>query len=106
MSPVPKAVSALRCAPWILAGVLFLGAGTPAAAQDATPAAIEAASGTTVALTELPTTAVVGGTDTPSTVPSAGVGLASGGTGPLSLGALVGAGVAAVFALRERLKSR
>ena len=33
-------------------------------------------------------------------------GLAAGGTGPLSLGALVGAGVAAIFAIRERLKNR
>jgi hypothetical protein len=41
-------------------------------------------------------------------VPSAGVGsgLAGGGTGALSLGALVGAGVAAVVALRERLQNR
>jgi hypothetical protein len=41
-------------------------------------------------------------------MPSAGVGagLAAGGTGALSLGALVGAGVAAIFALRERLKNR
>jgi hypothetical protein len=39
-------------------------------------------------------------------MPAAGVGVAGGGTGPLSLGALVGAGVAAVFALRERFKNR
>jgi hypothetical protein len=39
-------------------------------------------------------------------MPSAGVGLAGGGTGPLSLGALVGAGVAAIFAVRERFKNR
>jgi hypothetical protein len=107
MPRVPNAVSALRFAPWILAGVVFLGAGTPAAAQDATPAAIKAASATTVTPAELPATTTAGaGGEAPSTVPSAGVGLASGGTGPLSLGALVGAGVAALFALRERLKSR
>jgi len=41
-------------------------------------------------------------------MPSAGVGsgIAAGCTGSLSLGALVGAGIAAVFAFRERLKNR
>ena len=108
MPRTPKVVSAFRFAPWILAGVMFLGAGTPAAAQDATPSALEVTPGTTVTGTEPPATtaAATGGEVGPSTVPSAGVGLASGSTGPLSLGALVGAGVAAVFALRERLKSR
>ena len=108
MPRMPKDVSALSFAPWLLAGVVFLGAGTPAAAQDAIPAGIEVASASTVTPAELPaeTAATAGHDDAPSTVPSAGVGLASGGTGPLSLGALVGAGVAALFALRERHKSR
>jgi hypothetical protein len=107
MPRVPNAVAALRFALWILVGVVFLGVGTPAAAQDAASAAIEVGSATTVTLGELPVTTTAGaGADAPSTVPSAGVGLASGGTGPLSLGALVGAGVAALFALRERHKSR
>ena len=107
MPPVPNAVSVLRFTLWILAGVVFLGTGTLTAAQDAAPAAIEVASATTVTPGELPaTTTSEAGGEAPSTMPSAGVGLASGGTGPLSLGALVGAGVAALFALRERLKSR
>jgi hypothetical protein len=50
----------------------------------------------------------VGSESAPAAMPSTGVGtgFAAGGTGPLSLGALVGAGVAAIFALRERLKNR
>ena len=108
MPRLPKALSAPRYAPWILAGVVFLGASAPATAQDATPSATQVASETTVIAAEPPATtaAAAGGEAGPSTMPSAGVGLASGGTGPLSLGALVGAGVAALFALRERLKSR
>ena len=95
----------LTLAPWLLAGSLFLGEGTPVSAQDATPAPVEV---TTEAPTESPNpqTEAVGGGNMPSTMPSAGVGLATGGTGPLSLGALVGAGVAASFALWERFKNR
>ena len=99
--------SGLGIAPWVIAGALLLGTGTLAVAQDATPAPIEVASETTVTPAEGPVTMAnaVGSGPAPSTVPAAGVGLAAGGTGPLSLGALVGAGVAVVFALRERLKN-
>jgi hypothetical protein len=92
---------------WILAASLFLREDAAVSAQDATPAPV-------AVTTETPTTSAaaqadaIGGESAPSAMPSAGVGpeLASGGTGPLSLGALVGAGVAAVFALRERFKNR
>ena len=101
------AAATLGLAPWVLAGSLFLAEGAPVSAQDATPAPIEVT-------TEMPTAAPgssaqpVGGGNVPSAMPATGVGsgLAAGGTAPLSLGALVGAGVAAVFALRERLKNR
>jgi hypothetical protein len=94
-------------APWVLAGSLALGAGTPVSAQDATPAPIEITTERTTASAD-PQAGTVGGGNAPSAMPSAGVGPgpATGGTGPLSLGALVGAGVAAIFALRERLKNR
>ena len=77
----------------------------PVSAQDATPAPIEVTTEAPTASLN-PQTEAVGGGNTPSTMPSAGVGLATGGTGPLSLGALVGAGVAAIFALWERFKNR
>jgi hypothetical protein len=97
----------LSLAAWLLAGSLFLGEGTPVSAQDATPAPVEITTETPTASPN-PQTEAVGGGNAPSTMPSAGVGpgLAAGGTGPLSLGALVGAGVAAIFAIRERLKNR
>ena len=97
----------LSLAPWVLAGSLLLGEGAPVSAQDATPAPLEVSTVTTEASAQ-PRAEAVGGQGAPSAVPSAGVGsgLAAGGTGPLSLGALVGAGVAAMFALRERFKNR
>jgi hypothetical protein len=102
-----RVVSGLVAAPWVVAGALLLGMGEPASAQDATPAPVEVGQGTTDASTE-PQAEAVGSESAPSAMPSAGVGsgLATGGSGPLSLGALVGAGVAAIFALRERLKNR
>ena len=95
------AAATLSLAPWLLAGSLLLGEGAPVSAQDATPAPIEISTESTEA-------SAVGGESAPSAMPSAGVGQGptGGGTGPLSLGALVGAGVAAIFALRERLKNR
>lgn len=103
-------VPGLRLLPWAIAGVMLLGTGTPSTAQEATPAPTELGTDTTITPAELPgaTTDGVGNRSEPSTMPSAGVGtgLAAGGTAPLSLGALVGAGVAAVFALRERFKNR
>ena len=101
-------VAAILCvAPWVLAGSLFLAEDTPVSAQDATPAPIEVTTDPPTASMQRQAEAVGVGT-APSAMPSAGAGpgLASGGTGPLSLGALVGAGVAAIFALRERFKNR
>jgi hypothetical protein len=101
------AAATLSLATWVLAGSLLLGAGVPVSAQDATPAPVTVSTETPAASVESQADAV-GSESGPSAMPSAGVGsgLAAGGTGPLSLGALVGAGVAAVFALRERLKNR
>jgi len=98
------AAATLSLAPWVLAGSLLLGEGAPVSAQDATPAAVEVVAETAEASPE-PQAEAVGGVSGPSAMPSAGVGsgLAT-GSGPLSLGALVGAGVAAIFALRERLR--
>lgn len=95
----------LSLAPWLLAGSLFLEEGTPISAQDATPAPVEVTTETPPESPN-PQTEAIGAGTAPSTMPAAGVGVAGGGTGPLSLGALVGAGVAAVFALRERFKNR
>lgn len=100
------AAATLSLAPWVLAGTILLGDGAPVSAQDATPAPVEISTETTEASAE-PRAEAVGGESRPSTMPAAGVGSGlAGGTGPLSLGALVGAGVAAIFALRERLKNR
>jgi hypothetical protein len=101
------AAATLSLAPWVVAGSLLLGEGAPVSAQDATPAPVEVSTVAAEASPE-PQAEAVGGENAPSAVPSAGVGsgLAAGGSGPLSLGALVGAGVAAIFALRERLKTR
>jgi len=99
------AAATLGLAPWVFAGLLVVGDSAPVSAQDATPAPVEVT-------TETPPTSEahraedVGGGSAPSAMPSAGVGVAAGSTWPLSLGALVGAGVAAVFALRERFKNR
>jgi hypothetical protein len=99
------AAAMLGLAPWVVAGALLLGEDAPVSAQEATPAAVEVSTGSAEAASE-PQAEAVGGESGPSAMPSAGVGsgLATGGSGPLSLGALVGAGVAAIFALRERLK--
>jgi hypothetical protein len=101
------AAATLSLAPWVLAGSLLLGDGAPVSAQDATPAPVEVTTETLTAGSPR-TREAVGGESAPAAMPSAGVGtgLAAGGTGPLSLGALVGAGVASIFALRERLKNR
>jgi len=101
------AAATLGLAPWVLAGSLFLAEGAPVSAQDATPAPIEVTTETPTASPES-SAQPVGGGNAPSAMPATGVGpgLAAGGTAPLSLGALVGAGVAALFALRERLKNR
>jgi hypothetical protein len=101
------AAATLSLAPWVLAGALLVGEAAPVSAQDASPVPVAVSTATTDASEESQVDAV-GGESGPSAMPSAGVGsgFAAGGTGPLSLGALVGAGVAAIFALRERLKNR
>jgi hypothetical protein len=101
------AAAMLSLASWVLAGSMLLGEPAPVSAQDASPAPVVVSTPTTDASVESQADAI-GGESGPSAMPSAGVGsgFAAGGTGPLSLGALVGAGVAAVFALRERLKNR
>ncbi len=110
MPRLHSTVPALRFAIWIVAGALLLGAGATVTAQEGSPVAIEVNEEIADTPAALPgeSTDEVGGGSRPSTVPSTGVGpgLAAGGMGPVSLGALVGAGVAAVFALRERFKSR
>ena len=101
------AAATVGLALWVLAGSLFLGEDAAVSAQDATPAPVEVTTETPTASTA-PQADAVGGETAPPAMPSAGVGpgLASGGTGPHSLGALVGASVAAIFALRERFKNR
>jgi hypothetical protein len=100
------AAAALSLAPWVVAGSLFLGEAAPVPAQDATPAPIEISAEKIEASADSPTQSSAGGESEASAVPSAGVGsgLATGGSGSFSLGAMVGAGVAALFALRERLR--
>ena len=102
----PVAAATLGLAPWVLAGALALGDDAAVSAQDATPAPVEVTTETPPPSAE-PAAVPVAGESAPAAMPSAGVGpgLASGGTAPLSLGALVGAGVAAIFALRERFKN-
>jgi hypothetical protein len=101
------AAATLSLAPWVLAGSLLLGDGAPVSAQDAIPTSVAVSMAATEGSAESQANAVGGESEPPATT-SAGVGsdLAAGGTGPLSLGGLVGAGVAAVFALRERLNNR
>jgi hypothetical protein len=101
------AAATLSLAPWVLAGSLLLGEGASVSAQDATPAPVEITTETADPSAGGRAEAV-DGESAPSAMPAAGVGtgLAAGGTGPLSLGALVGAGLAAIFAVRERLKNR
>ena len=97
----------LSLVPLFLAVSLVLGEDASVFAQEATPPPVEVTMETTPVSAE-PRADAIGGGSAPSAMPSAGVGpgFAAGGTGPLSLGALVGAGVAIVFALRERFKNR
>lgn len=101
------AAATLSLAPWVLAGSLCLGSGAPVSAQTATLAPLEVTTETLTVPVEPPRQAAGGGNG-PSAMPATGVGAAleADGTGPLSLGALIGAGVAAVYALRERFKNR
>jgi hypothetical protein len=90
-----------------LAVSLVVGEDASVSAQEATPPPMEVTMETTPVTAE-PRADDIGGESAPSAMPSAGIGpgFAGGGTRPLSLGALVGAGVAIVFALRERFKDR
>ena len=101
------AAATLSVVPWVMAGSMLLSAPVPASARDAIPAHFTVSVATTDASAESQADAI-GGESGLAAMPSAGVGseLEAGGPAPLSLGALVGAGVAAVFALRERLKNR
>jgi hypothetical protein len=96
----------LSFAPLFLAVSLVLGEDASVSAQEATPPPIDVTTERATASPE-PRAGAIGGGSAASAMPSAGVGpgLAAGGSGPLSLGALVGAGVATVFALRERFKN-
>ncbi|MGH2615586.1 MAG: hypothetical protein ACRDJC_10135 [Thermomicrobiales bacterium] len=100
----------IRAAPWIVAGALLVGGTASATAQDATPAPIEAGATAEEAPAALPAGSSddVGAGTQPTSVPSTGVGpgLSAGGTGPLGVGALVGAAIAAGAALRERHRAR
>jgi len=103
------AAATLSLAPWVLAGSLLLGEGASVAAQDTSPAPVGVSRATGAGLASADSQEDAGGGEiAPPAMPSAGVGsgIAAGGTGSLSLGALVGAGIAAVFAFRERLKNR
>ena len=83
----PTAVATLSLALWILVGSLLLDEPASVSAQDASAAPVAISVATTDAS-------------------AASLASAAGGTPPLSLGALVGAGVAAVFALKERRENR
>ena len=97
----------LSLVPLFLAVSLVLGEDASVSAQEATPPPVDVTTERATASPE-PRAGAIGGGSAASAMPSAGVGpgLAAGGSGPLSLGALVGAGVATVFALRERFKNR
>jgi hypothetical protein len=100
---------AYAVAPWVLAGGLLL-VSPPVAAQDDTTAAEtddtsdDANAGTTVAIGG--TGGATGGA-TATALPRTGAGIvASGEASWLSLGAIAGAAVAAVYAARERMSER
>lgn len=103
MRRISRTPSDLGLAPWIVAGVLLLATDAPDTSQDVAAAPI--AIGTEASDTP---TALSTATAPLLMAPAAGVGpgLASEGTGPLGIGALVGALVAGGAALRERFKAR
>jgi hypothetical protein len=109
MSRVDRCRGSLAIAPWVLAGALLLGGTAAVAAQDAaTPAPMtvaEEASAQGVA-TAAETPAAAGSAAAPSQVPRTGVGADATGGGPMALGALAGAVIAAAAALRERFTRR
>ena len=97
----------LSLVPLFLAVSLVLGEDASVSAQEATPPPVDVTTERATASPE-PRAGAISDGSAASAMPSAGVGpgLAAGGSGPLSLGALVGAGVATAFALRERFKNR
>ena len=99
-------VMGIGCGAWALAGWMLVAAPGPAAAQDATPTAIEVGAGSTTAAQ--PTAAAAAGSNVPRAVPATGVGSTSVdiASGWLALGASVGAAVAGVAALRDRFHDR
>jgi hypothetical protein len=96
----------IEFAAWALAGWLLVAAPAPAAAQDATPIAIDVGAQSTTAAQ--PTAAAAVGGNAPRVVPATGVGSTSAdiASGWLALGASVGAVVAGVVALRDRFRDR
>jgi hypothetical protein len=97
----------LSLVPLVLAISLVLGEDASVSAQGATPPLVDVTMERSTASPE-PRAGAMSGRSAAPAMPSAGVGpgLATGGSGPFSLGALVGAGVATVYALRERFKNR
>ena len=97
----------LSLVPLFLALSLVWGADASVSALEATQPDVDVTTERATGSPE-PRAGTIGGGSTASAMPSAGVGtgLAASETAPLSLGALVGAGVATVFALRERFKNR
>lgn len=110
MPSVHIVVSGIKFAPWTLAGLMLLGADASVTAQEAPVAPLAFVVESAAMPVELlsATAEGHGGGTTTSTMPSTGAEpvLATTGIGALSLGALVGAGVAAIYALREKFKER
>jgi hypothetical protein len=101
----------MAAAPWILAGGLLLAAPTVSAQDDTTTAqtdddgADDTGSSVTVGNTGNTGNAADGAVTT--ALPRTGAGILAGGESSwLSLGAVAGAAVAAVYAMRERLNDR
>jgi hypothetical protein len=109
MSRVDHCRGSLAIAPWVLAGALLLGGGASVAAQDAaTPAPMTVTEESTEqpATAAAETPAAASSAAAPSQVPRTGVGADATGGGPMALGALAGAVIAAAAALRERFARR
>ena len=108
---MPRLLRPLRAsaAPWIVVGGLLL-AVSPAAAQEdtATPGTRDATTSTVVSLGDSSADQSAGsGSTTTTALPRTGVGSAAGLEASwISLGAIAGAAVAAVYAMRERGSGR
>jgi hypothetical protein len=98
----------MAAAPWILAGGLLLAAPTASAQDDTTTAQTDddGAGDTGSTVTVGNTGSAADGAVT-TALPRTGAGILAGGESSwLSLGAVAGAAVAAVYAMRERLNDR